>query len=79
MSCGAALESCGGPSRAADSLTGAVTSGLCRRLLQFLRHAETAALQYGIDARTIFLEASRRGIIGGQKDMIIDIASTSPV
>ena len=40
----------------------------------FLLHAERAAQRYGLDVREILLELGRRKMVGGQEDMIIDVA-----
>ena len=40
----------------------------------FLRHAEAAAEQYGLDTRDILLELGERRMVGGQEDMIVDVA-----
>jgi 4-hydroxy 2-oxovalerate aldolase len=40
----------------------------------FLRHAEKASQEYGIDVRTIMVELGRRRMVGGQEDMITDVA-----
>jgi 4-hydroxy 2-oxovalerate aldolase len=40
----------------------------------FLRHAENAAKTYGVDTREILTELGKRRMVGGQEDMIIDVA-----
>jgi 4-hydroxy 2-oxovalerate aldolase len=40
----------------------------------FLLHAERAAERYGVPQADILLELGRRKVVGGQEDMIIDVA-----
>ncbi|NVE01264.1 4-hydroxy-2-oxovalerate aldolase [Massilia sp. BJB1822] len=40
----------------------------------FLRHSETAARKYGLKAVDILVELGRRRMVGGQEDMIVDVA-----
>lgn len=40
----------------------------------FLRHAEKAAAEHGGDVREILVELGRRRMVGGQEDMIVDVA-----
>ena len=40
----------------------------------FLRHSEKAAEEYGVDVRAILVELGKRRMVGGQEDMIIDVA-----
>jgi len=40
----------------------------------FLRHAEKASADYGVDTREILVELGWRRMVGGQEDMIVDVA-----
>ena len=40
----------------------------------FLRHSEKAAGDLGLDTRDILVELGRRRMVGGQEDMIVDVA-----
>lgn len=40
----------------------------------FLLHSEKAAQQHGLDTRSILVELGERKMVGGQEDMILDVA-----
>lgn len=57
-----------------DSLS--IISGMAGVFSAFKIHVQKAAIEFGVDPRDIFLELGRRKAVGGQEDMIIEIAES---
>ena len=53
---------------------GSIVQGQMGVYNSFLLHAERAAERYGVPVQDILAEVGRRGYVGGQEDMIIEVA-----
>jgi 4-hydroxy 2-oxovalerate aldolase len=52
-----------------------IVSGLAGVFSGFSKHVDKAALQYNVDPRDIFFELGKRKVVGGQEDLILEVAA----
>jgi 4-hydroxy 2-oxovalerate aldolase len=53
-----------------------IVSGIAGVFSGFSKHVDRAAQQYGVDPRDIFFELGKRKVVGGQEDLIIQVAES---
>ena len=58
-----------------DSNGATIVSGLAGVFSGFSKPVQRAAKQMGVDPRDVFFELGRRKVVGGQEDLIIEVAS----
>ncbi len=51
-----------------------IVSGLAGVFSGFVKHVERISTQYGVDPKDVFFELGKRKVIGGQEDVIIEVA-----
>jgi 4-hydroxy-2-oxovalerate aldolase len=49
-------------------------SGISGVFSAFSEHVKRAAVRFNVDPRDIFIELGRRKVVGGQEDMVVDVA-----
>lgn len=52
-----------------------IVSGLAGVFSGFSKHVDRAAQQYSVDPRDIFFELGKRKVVGGQEDLILEVAA----
>lgn len=51
-----------------------IVSGMAEVFSSFEPHVKKAAIKFGVDPRDIFMELGNKKVVGGQEDMVIEIA-----
>lgn len=51
-----------------------IVSGLAGVFSGFAKHVERVAEEHGVDARDVFFELGRMGVVGGEEDKILEVA-----
>src|SRR5699024_882248 len=61
--------------RSQEITKGSLALGYAGVYSSFLLHAERAGKRFGLDPRDILMELGKLKVVGGQEDMILDVAA----